>query len=29
MEESNSSVQVIIPPKESFAKEWSSDQKAF
>ena len=29
MEESNSSVQVVIPPKESFAKEWSSDQKAF
>ena len=29
MEESSSSVQVVIPPKESFAKEWSSDQKAF
>jgi len=29
MEESNSSVEVVIPPKQSFAKEWSSDQKAF
>ena len=29
MEESSSSVKVVIPPKASFAKEWSSDQKAF
>ncbi|SVD10668.1 uncharacterized protein METZ01_LOCUS363522, partial [marine metagenome] len=28
MEESNSSVQVVVPPKKSFSKEWSSDQKA-
>ena len=29
MEESNSSVQIVVPPKQSFSKEWSSDQKAF
>ena len=29
MENSNSSVQVVIPPKQSFAKEWASDQKSF
>ena len=29
MEESNSSVQVVVPPKKSFSKEWGSDQKAF
>ena len=29
MEESNSSVQVVTPSKQSFAKEWASDQKAF
>ena len=29
MEQSNENVQVVIPPKESFAKEWASDQKDF
>ena len=29
MEESNSSVQVVIPSKQPVFKEWASDQKVF
>ena len=29
MEQSNENVQVVIPSKQSFSKEWASDQKAF
>ena len=27
--ESNQNVEVIVPEKQSFSKEWASDQKAF
>ena len=27
--ESNQNVEVVIPEKQSFSKEWASDQKAF
>ena len=29
MEDSSSTVKIVVPPKQSFSKEWASDQKAF
>ena len=29
MEEANSTVKVVVPPKKGVFKEWASDQKVF